>query len=81
MDPSLQVPDDYRCGCPARVRICTGKDYIRLEFHGTHDETSHAKDYSKTLSYKQIATIHDEVFHDPLPFTIRSSLPLYYAAI
>ncbi len=28
-----------RCQCMARCTFCTGKDYIRLEFHGTHDET------------------------------------------
>ncbi len=33
----------YRCSCTARCRVCVGKDYIRLEFHGTHDETNHAE--------------------------------------
>ena len=60
-----KCPMNYRCRCPARVRICTGKDYIRLEFHGTHDALSHAADKSKTLSYKQIVTIHDAVMVAP----------------
>ena len=62
----FKCPMNYRCRCPAKVRICTGNNYKRLEFFGTHDEQthdeqSHAVDYSKTLSYKQIVTIHDAV--------------------
>ena len=74
MDPSFQVPDELslqnQCRCPAKDRICTGKNNKRLEFFGTHDEQthdeqSHAVDYSKTLSYKQIVTIHDAVMVAP----------------
>ena len=57
----FMCPMIHRCKCAAKARICTGKDYKRLEFYGTHDETSHAKDYSKHLSYKQISTIHEAV--------------------
>ena len=56
---------NYRCKCQAKVRIITVKGYKRLEFHGTHDETSNAADYSKTWLYKQIATIHDAVMVAP----------------
>ena len=55
----------HRCKCTAKARICTGTNYKLLEFHGTHDETSHAKDYSKSLTYKQIATIHEAVMVAP----------------
>ena len=55
---------DHRCRCTAKVRICTGKIYKRLEFHGTHDETM-PRTIPKTLSYKQIATIHDAVMVTP----------------
>ena len=61
----FMCPMNHRCKCQAKVRIMTGKDYKRLEFFGTHDENSHAADHSKTLSYKQIATIHDAVMVAP----------------
>ena len=53
----------YCCKCPAKVRIITDKGYKRLKFYGTHDEKSHAVDYSKTLKskYNQTVTIHDAV--------------------
>jgi hypothetical protein len=53
----------YLCSCTARCRVCVtvGKDYIRLEFHGTHDETSHAEEWSKKLKYKQIIAIYEAV--------------------
>ena len=57
----MVCPMIYRCKCAAKARICTGTNYQLLEFHGTHDETSHAKDYSKSLTYKQISTIHEAV--------------------
>ena len=57
----FKCPMNYRCRCPAKIRIITGKGYNRLEFHGTRDETSHAVDKSKTLKYNQIGTIHDAV--------------------
>ena len=62
---TFKCPMDHRCRCKAKVRIITGKGYKRLEFHGTHDETSHAVDYSKTLKYKQIVTLHDAVMVAP----------------
>ena len=57
----MKFPMSYRCKCPAKVGVITGKGYTRLEFYGTHDETSHAVDYSKELKYNQIVTIHDAV--------------------
>ncbi len=55
----------YRCPCTALCRVCIGKDYIRLEFNGTHDETSHAEARSKKLKYKQIIAIHEVVIVAP----------------
>ena len=42
---TFKCPMDHRCRCKAKVRIITGKGYKRLEFHGTHDVTSHAADH------------------------------------
>jgi hypothetical protein len=60
-----KCPMAYRCSCTERCRVCVGKDYIRLEFHGTHDETSHAEERSKNLRYKQIIAIHKAVIVAP----------------
>jgi hypothetical protein len=60
-----KCPMAYHCSCTARCRVCFGKDYIRLEFHGTHDETSHAEERSKNLKYKQIISIHEAVIVAP----------------
>ncbi len=45
--------------------MCVGIDYIRLEFHGTHDETNHAEERSKELKYKQIIAIYEAVIVVP----------------
>jgi hypothetical protein len=42
-----------------KVRVCTGRNYIWLEFHGTQDETSHANNRAKKLTYKRITAIHE----------------------
>jgi hypothetical protein len=60
-----KCPMAYRCNCKAKCRVSVGKTYVRLEFHGTHDETSHATERSKTLKYKQIIAIHDAVIIAP----------------
>ncbi len=60
-----RCPMAYCCSCTARCRVCVWKDYIRLEFHGTHDETSHAEERSKNLKYKQIIAIHKAVIVAP----------------
>jgi hypothetical protein len=55
-----------RCGCKAQVRLCTGKNYKCLEFHGVHDEHSHDKDIkSKKLTYKQITVIYNAIIIAP----------------
>ena len=46
------------------------KNSIRLEFHGTHDETSHATEKyerkkHKILNHKQIIAIHEAVIIAP----------------
>ncbi len=41
------------------------RDYILLEFHGTHDETSHDEERSKKLKYKQIIAIYKAVIVAP----------------
>ena len=61
-----KCPMAHRCKCTARCRVCIGKNSIRLEFHGTHDETSHAtikceRKKHKILDHKQIITIHEAV--------------------
>ena len=61
----FMCPMNHRCKCKAMVRIITGKDHKRLEFVGTHDETSHANDSSKSLTHKQIVTIHQAVMVAP----------------
>jgi hypothetical protein len=58
-------PIPYRCNCLAKYIVCTGTYYIRLEIHGTHDETSHAKESSKKLMYTQITAIHEAVIVAP----------------
>ena len=58
-------PLHHRCKCQAKVRIVIGKNYQRLEFFGTHDETSHAVDYSKNLKHLQIVAIHEAVMVAP----------------
>jgi hypothetical protein len=61
----FMCPMHHRCKCKAMVRIITAKDHKRLEFVGTHDETSHANDISKSLTHKQIVTIHQAVMVAP----------------
>ena len=55
----------YRCKCKVQVRIITGKVYKRLEFFGSHDETSHATNRSNQLKYDQITIIHNSVMVAP----------------
>ena len=43
----MKCPNKYRCKCNVQVRIIARKGYTRLEFFGSHDETSHATDHSK----------------------------------
>ena len=47
------------------MKLITGEDYKRLEFSGTHDSESHAKERSKTLTHDQIVLIHDAVVIAP----------------
>jgi hypothetical protein len=62
----FRCPMHTRCGYEAQVRLCIRKNYKRLEFHGVHDEHSHAKEIkSKKLIYKQITAIHDAVIVTP----------------
>jgi hypothetical protein len=65
-----KCPLAHRCDCKAKCRVSVGKNYVRLEFHGMHDETSHATERSKeskyeTLKYKQIIAIHNAVIIAP----------------
>ncbi len=65
----LQVPNVWPLqlhDAPAdAVQSVHWKSCIRLEFHGTHDETSHATKKSKSLIYKQITAIYDAVIVAP----------------
>ena len=46
-------PMYYRCRCKTKVRLCTGKNYKRLEFHEVHHEHSHEKEIkTKKLNNK-----------------------------
>ena len=59
----MGCPLNYRCGCSAQVKLITGADYKRLEFSGTHDSESHAKERSKNLTHEVL--IHDAVVIAP----------------
>ncbi len=71
----------YRCNCLARCRVCKGTNYIGLEFHGTNDETSHAKERSMKVTYKQSTAIHEAMIVLPhqsatkLRFNVENASP------
>ena len=65
-----KCPMAHRCKCTARCRVIIGQKSIRLEFHGTHDETSHATEKCerkkhKILNHQQIVAIHEAVIIAP----------------
>jgi hypothetical protein len=54
----------------ARCRVCTRINYLLLEFHGMHDETSHSTEKAKKHNYKQITAILEISVSGKVPKTI-----------
>jgi hypothetical protein len=61
----FKCPMAYRCYCKAKCRVSKRKTYLRFEFHGTHDETSHSKERSKKLKHQHIIAMRNVVIVAP----------------
>ena len=65
MGAIIQMSAELSMWMSSAGELITGADYKQLEFSGTRDTESHAKERSKTLTHEQIVLIHDAVVIAP----------------
>ena len=65
MGAIIQMSAELSMWMSSAGELITGADYKQLEFSGTRDTESHAKERSKTLMHDQIVLMHDAVVIAP----------------